>query len=109
MSLPFVSKKCIPCDGGAAPLDGDQLRAYAKELKTPWEIVGGKMLRREFEFGNFQEAMVFVNKVSDIAEREGHHPDIFISYDKVRIELTTHSIGELSENDFIIAAKIEAL
>ena len=79
------------------------------ELSTPWEVAEGKKIFRRFSFKNFKEAMAFVNKVADIAESEGHHPDIFVSYNKVKITLFTHAIGGLSENDFILAAKIEKL
>ncbi len=105
----FVSKKCIPCEGGMSPLRGDQIIMYLKELRAGWEVVDEKLIKKEFKFSNFREAMVFVNKVAEIAEEEGHHPNIFIFYNKVRIELSTHSINGLSENDFILAAKLEVL
>lgn len=102
-------KGCQPCEGGVAPLDIDQIKTYMAEFKTPWELENEKKIRRVFSFKNFKEAMVFVNKVADLAEAEGHHPDITIHYSKVTIELWTHAIRGLSENDFIVAAKIEAL
>lgn len=102
-------KRCRPCEGGVAPLDIDQIKTYMAELRTPWEIENEKKIRRVFSFKNFKEAMVFVNKVAKLAEAEVHHPDITIHYNKVTIELWTHAIRGLSENDFIVAAKIEAL
>ena len=79
------------------------------ELKLPWEVVDNKKIRHEFKFKDFKEAMAFINKVAEIAESEGHHPDIHIFYNKVTIELWTHFIGGLHENDFIVASKIELI
>jgi len=73
-----------------------------------WEL-DGKMIHREFEFQDFKDAMVFVNKVADLAESEGHHPDITIHWNKVRLDLWTHSMNGLSENDFIVASKIDKI
>jgi len=84
------------------------MKLHEKKVKG-WEIVDGKKLSREFEFKDFKEAMVFVNKVAEVAEAEGHHPDIYIFYSKVRLELWTHSAGGLSENDFTLAEKINKL
>lgn len=79
---------------------------YLADVKG-WELVGGKKIERDFKFKDFKEAMLFVNKVADLAEGEGHHPDIIVhGWNNVRFELSTHSIGGLSENDFILAAKI---
>ncbi len=97
-------KKCIPCEEGGEPLSDNQ----AKELlnKVPnWDFKG-KKIERNFEFTDFKEAMQFVNKVADVAEEQGHHPDIHIHYNKVNLELWTHSMNGLSENDFVMAAKI---
>lgn len=94
--------------------DGE-IKKYLAELKTPWEVLGGKKIRREFKFSAkggdspFMQAMDFVNKVAVIAESEGHHPDIYIFYNTVTIELWTHAISGLFENDFILAAKIEEI
>lgn len=105
----LVAKKCTPCEGGTPPLTPEEIQKYLPQVPD-WEVLsatGGKKLRQEFKFKDFKEAMAFVNKVADLAESEGHHPDILIhSWNKVRIETTTHSVGGLSENDFIMAAKI---
>lgn len=106
---PLASQKCIPCEGGIPPFTPAQIDQYKPQLKLDWEIVDGKKLRREFKFENFKEAIAFVNKVADLAEGQGHHPDISIYYSKVIIELWTHKIGGLFVNDFILAAKIEQL
>lgn len=106
-----LSKKHrIPCEGGTLPLTGDALTEYLHN--TPeWKVTGDKKkkIAREFKFKDFKAAMAFVNKVAEIAEAEQHHPDIHIFYNLVRLELSTHAIGGLSENDFILAAKIDLL
>ncbi len=89
--------------------DREKAETYLAHI-SGWSLdVGAKKISKEFIWNNFVEAIQFVNKVADIAEAEGHHPDIHIHYNKVTIELWTHAIGGLSENDFILAAKIEAL
>ena len=107
--MSLIQKKCVPCEGGLPPLSAEKIKGYLAQLKNPWEVLDNKKIRREFVFGGFKEAVVFVNKVAEIAEQENHHPDIHIFYRKVVIELWTHAVGGLSENDFILAAKIEAL
>ena len=105
--MTLTDKKCAPCAGGIPPLTPDQIQEYLRHLKSDWEVVDGKLIRQKFKFKNFKEAMTFVNRVAEIAEAEGHHPDIHIKYNTVMLELWTHAIGGLSENDFILAAKIE--
>lgn len=102
-----MQKKCIPCEAGTPPLTETEIKAFLAQLKTTWDVVDGKKIKKQFIFKNFKESMQFVNKVAIVAEEERHHPDIHIFYSKVTIELWTHAIGGLSENDFIIAAKIE--
>ncbi|PIR69802.1 MAG: hypothetical protein COU47_01565 [Candidatus Niyogibacteria bacterium CG10_big_fil_rev_8_21_14_0_10_46_36] len=105
----LIQKKCIPCEAGMSPLEKSRIAALRKEIPD-WEVLGGKKIAREFKHRDFKEAMAFVNEVADIAELEGHHPDILLhGWNKVRIELSTHATGGLSENDFIEAAKIDAL
>ncbi len=101
-------KKCVACEGGTPPLNESEIAGYMAEI-SGWEIIDNKKIRKEFKFKNFKEAMTFVNKIAEIAEAEGHHPDIHIFYNRVNIELWTHAVGGLSENDFIMAAKIEQL
>ena len=103
----LTSKKCVACEGGVPPLSGTLLEPYLKEVMG-WEVVDGKKIRKVFTFPDFKGALAFVNKVGEIAEAEGHHPGIQLGWGKVVIELTTHAIGGLSENDFILAAKIDA-
>ena len=101
----LTKKKCIPCAKGTPPLKGTALQPYLA-LTSNWKVVAEHHLTREFLFKNFVEALEFVNKVGKLAEQEGHHPDIYLSWGKVAIELWTHKIDGLSENDFILAAKI---
>jgi 4a-hydroxytetrahydrobiopterin dehydratase len=100
-------KKCIPCEGGVEPLDASAVREFAAQIPA-WTVTDdNKKISRTWLFADFIAAMKFINSVADIAETEGHHPDISVSYNRVIIELYTHSIGGLSENDFIVASKID--
>lgn len=103
----LADKYCVPCEGGMPPLTEVE---YNKLLvETPeWKLTDGVQISRDFKFKNFKEALLFVNKVGELAEKEGHHPDISIhNWNKVLIELSTHAIKGLSENDFIMASKID--
>ncbi len=105
----LIQKHCVPCEGGALPL----MRAESAKLleQTPGWVIAedGLSLSREFHFKNFVDAMDFANKITPIAEAEGHHPDLVVGWGKVVVALTTHAIGGLSENDFILAARINAI
>lgn len=100
-------KSCVPCRGGVSPLKGEELLTLYRQLDQNWKIVDEHHLEREFLFKNFQEALEFTNKIGEIAEQENHHPDIFLSYGKVKVQLWTHKIDGLSESDFILAAKYD--
>ena len=102
------AKKCIPCEGGMPPMSLQESHQYLSRV-LGWELVQDKKIKKEYKFKNFKEALGFVNKVGVVAEDEGHHPIITIVYNKVRITLSTHAIGGLSQNDFIMAAKIDQL
>ncbi len=102
-------KKCVPCEGGIPKLTREQVDTYYKELNKDWEIIRDSKIKRIFHFVNFVQTMDFVNRLAEIAEEEGHHPDLHISYGKCVVELWTHAINGLSENDFIVAAKIDIL
>jgi 4a-hydroxytetrahydrobiopterin dehydratase len=105
----LVSRKCEPCRGGVPPISEDEARKLAQETPN-WAVVeDGKRLVRTVELEDFKAAMEFVNRVADVAEAEGHHPDIAIHWNKVALVLWTHKIGGLHENDFILAAKIDRL
>ena len=102
-------KNCIPCEGGAKPLSAEASIRLSAELEG-WELAkNAKSLSKEMVFKDFDKAMDFVNMVADLAEQENHHPDIDIRYNKVALALSTHAIKGLSENDFILAAKIDAI
>ena len=100
-------KKCKPCEGGTPPLRSQQISHYLNELSTEWEVIENTKIKKDFKFKNFRQALDFANKVGEIAEEEQHHPDLHVYYGKVIIDLSTHAIGGLSENDFIMASKIE--
>lgn len=104
----LVQKKCKPCEGNTPPLKGAQLGEYLGSLQG-WEPVEDRKITKTFKFPDFRKALEFVNRVGELAESQGHHPDIFLAWGKVKIELSTHAIKGLSENDFIMAAKIDEL
>lgn len=104
----LTQKLCKACEGGDPPLSEEQSNEYLKQVKE-WNIKLNKFLKKKFQFKNFKEALGFVNKIGEIAEKEGHHPDIKFGWGYVNIELSTHAIKGLSENDFIIAAKIDQI
>jgi 4a-hydroxytetrahydrobiopterin dehydratase len=106
--MDLTQKKCIPCEVGMPPLKTEAVAELAKSIPD-WKVIDNKKLLREFKFKDFKESMKFVIRVAKIAEEEGHHPDMYIFYNLVRLELSTHAIGGLSENDFILAAKVDAL
>ena len=109
----LITKKCVPCEAGQPPLAKKEAEEMIKQ--TPgWYLMqdaqkGRLSIGRDFEFKDFKEAIAFVNRVADIAESEGHHPDIYIFYNVVKLQLFTHAISGLSENDFIVAAKVNQL
>ena len=103
----LTQKKCVPCEGGVPTLNKSEVERLLAEV--PGWTLAGKWITKEFKFKNFVEAMKFVNRVAEVAEAEGHHPDIHIHYNLVRFDTWTHAIDGLSENDFILAAKINSL
>jgi 4a-hydroxytetrahydrobiopterin dehydratase len=107
--MKLTEKKCVPCEGGIPPFTEEQIKEHLRQLQLDWEVKDGNKIKRKFEFPGFKEAIEFVNMVAGLAKEEDHHPNIHIYYNKVVIELNTHAIGGLSENDFIVAAKIEEL
>jgi len=105
--MELKEKKCKPCEGGTPPLKSQEIQRYLNELKFDWEIVDNTKIRKSYTFNNFRQALDFANKVGEIAEEEQQHPDLHVYYGKVIIDLSTHAIGGLSENDFIMASKID--
>ena len=107
--MDLAQKKCKPCEGGAKPLSPDAARLLGGQVPK-WKLRKDEpRLWRELTFKDFARAMKFVNKVAELAEEEGHHPDVHIHWNRVKLVLWTHDIGGLSENDFILAAKIDKL
>ena len=104
----LAAKHCVPCRGGAPPLAGDELRNLAAQLPD-WRVVDEHHLEKSFLFPNFKSALVFVNRIGEVAEAEGHHPDICFGWGSVKVTLYTHKISGLTESDFILAAKIDDL
>ena len=106
----LAKKRCIPCEGGVEPYTPDEAGEMMQQLAPDWMLVDdAHLLVREFRFKDFAQAMAFANKIAVVAEEEGHHPDLSISWGAVGVELSTHAIGGLSENDFILAAKIDEI
>lgn len=107
-SISDLSKKhCISYSGGTKPLTKEEYEKYLSQIKG-WNVINEKILEKKFEFKDFKEALSFLNNVGKIAEEENHHPDMqLFGYNKVKISLSTHTIHGLSENDFIISAKID--
>ena len=108
----LLNKKCIPCEGGVLPFDKSEIHKYQKKVDG-WDISEDEkkifFLNKKFKFKNFLESQKFINKVGEISENEGHHPDILFGWGYAEIKITTHAIEGLSENDFILAAKIDQL
>ena len=105
----LAEKECIPCKGGIPPLKGQALAELLKKLGNNWAVINEHHLEKEFTFKNFREALAFTNKVGELAEAQGHHPDIGLSWGRVKITIWTHKIDGLTESDFIMAAKIDRL
>jgi len=108
----LLKKKCVPCEGGILPFDISEIHKYQKKVDG-WDVIKNKknifFLNKKFTFKNFLESQSFINKVGEISENEGHHPDISFGWGYAVINITTHAIEGLSENDFILAAKIDQL
>lgn len=104
----LASRECVPCRGGVPPMGDDEIEKFLGELKG-WEVEGSHHLRKVYEFKNFREALSFVNRVGELAEEQGHHPDISFGWGRALITIWTHKIDGLTESDFILAAKIDRL
>ena len=104
----LASRECVPCRGGVPPMKGSELQEFARQLNE-WEVVNEHHLRKAYRFGDFKETMDFVIGVGELAEAQGHHPDICFGWGKAEITIWTHKIDGLTESDFILAAKIDKL
>lgn len=103
----LASRKCVPCRGGVPPLKAAALQALSSQLGGGWQVVKEHHLEKEYAFKDFKEALAFTNAVGEIAEREDHHPDIFLAWGKVKLTIWTHKIDGLTESDFVLAAKAD--
>lgn len=104
----LIDKKCIPCQGGTPPIEVTEAQKLLGELPE-WKINVAGHLHKEYKFKDFMEGLKFINQIAEIAEREGHHPDLTLSWGRCAVEIWTHKINGLTESDFILAAKIEGL
>ena len=106
--MSLLQRKCQPCTGGTKALGAEAVSQLSTEVST-WKVLDGKFLSKEWTFPDFAEALAFTNRVGALAEEEGHHPDIYLTWGKVKLDITTHDVGGLTENDFILAAKCDDL
>lgn len=109
MNQPLRDKNCAVCKAGGTPLKGIVLSEMKKQIDPSWEVVNDHHLLKSYKFKDFISGLKFVNAIGELAEKEGHHPDLFLSYTKVEVKLFTHKIKGLSESDFVMADKIDAL
>ena len=107
--MDLTKKKCKPCEGGVSALNQNEIAELRKHIADDWKVINNSKILKEFSFVNYLHTIDFVNKVADLAEKEGHHPVMHVYYGRIEIELWTHAIDGLSENDFILAAKIDKL
>ena len=105
----LAQKECVPCKGGTSKLAGDPLTALLRQLPDGWHVREQHHLEKEFSFKDFREALGFTNRVGELAEAQGHHPDIYLTWGKVKLTIWTHKIDGLTESDFIFAAKADEL
>jgi len=104
----LASRQCVPCRGGVPPLNGEQIAKLSPQLQA-WDVVNEHHLSKSYKFSNFVEAQKFVDQVGELAEEQGHHPDICFGWGRAEISIWTHKINGLTESDFILAAKIDKL
>ena len=104
--MELAEKRCVPCRGGVPPLKGEDIQKLQPQVPD-WQVVNEHHLERTYRFADFVTALAFVNRVGAIAEQEGHHPDLYLSWGKVDVRIWTHKINGLTESDFILAAKID--
>jgi 4a-hydroxytetrahydrobiopterin dehydratase len=105
----LARRRCVPCRGGVAPLRGEPLEALHAQLDAGWSVVKEHHLEKEYRFKDFAEALAFVNRVGALAEGEQHHPDLVLTWGRVRVAIWTHKIDGLTESDFVFAAKTDEL
>jgi 4a-hydroxytetrahydrobiopterin dehydratase len=109
MTSELAKKQCIPSKGDVRSLKGENLEKLRKQLNGNWAVVNDHHLEKEYVFSNFRQALAFTNQVGELAESQGHHPDIYLTWGKVKLTIWTHIIDGLTESDFILAAKVDEL
>ena len=107
MASELAAQQCVPCRGGVPPLKGDEITQLLEQLSPDWQVVNEHHLEKEFTFPDFVQALDFTNRVGAIAESQGHHPDIFLTWGRVGLKIWTHKIDGLTVSDFILAAKAD--
>lgn len=107
MASELTKQHCVPCRGGVPPLKGKAIDELLRKLGGGWKVVNEHHLEKTYSFKDFAEALAFTNRVGEIAEQEGHHPDIYLAWGRVRLEIWTHKIDGLTESDFVLAAKAD--
>ena len=105
----LASKQCVPCRGGVPPLQGDELATFQVQLDGGWQVIQAHHLEREYRFDDFRQALDFTVRVGEMAEVQGHHPDLFLTWGLVKVTIWTHKIDGLTESDFVFAAKVDQL
>lgn len=103
----LADKECVPCKGGVAPLKGKALAQFAADLGGGWRVINEHHLEKDYKFDDFKQALAFTNRVGEIAEAQNHHPDIYLTWGKVKLTIWTHKIDGLTESDFVMAAKAD--
>ena len=104
----LASRECVPCRGGVPPMKGPEIKEFAGQLQG-WSVIDEHHLKKDYQFKNFRETLDFVIRVGELAEQQGHHPDICFGWGKAEITIWTHKIDGLTESDFVLAAKIDHL
>ena len=105
----LAERRCVPCKGGLPPLKGLELAKLTRELDGGWQVVEERQLEKEYKFEDFRDALCFTNKIGELAEAQGHHPDIYLAWGKVKLTIWTHKVNGLTESDFVLAAKADRL
>ena len=109
MPSDLAQKQCIPCKGGVPPLEGNELKDLLKRLGGDWKVVDEHHLFKRYTFGDFQSALAFTNRLGAVAEEQGHHPEICVTWGRADVKIWTHKIDGLTESDFVLAAKADAV
>ena len=105
--MSLAKETCVPCRGGVAPLEGQELHDLHEALGGDWKVVDGHHLEKQFDFPDFASALSLTNRIGAIAEEQGHHPDLYLAWGKLRVTTWTHAIDGLTRSDFVLAAKID--